>query len=507
MGGKVYLVGAGPGDPGLITMKGVQCLREADVVVYDRLVNHQILDHADNEAERIYVGKMPGSKAMEQEEINDLIVGRAKDGANVVRLKGGDPFVFGRGGEEVQALAEAQVPFEVVPGVTSAIAAPAYAGIPLTHRGMASSFTVVSGAEDPSRDTPGTDWSAIARSGSTLVVLMGWEARERVFESLIDAGMDPSTPAALVQWGSTPRQRKIVSTLRSIAEEGEKAGISAPVVAIIGDVVRLHEQGAWFDRSPLFGKRVLVTRSRKQASVLVKLLQREGAQPVELPAIEISPIPDNTALGAALKKVDSYHWVVFTSTNAVEILFAGMKSLGMDTRDLGGAKVAAIGKSTASVLGQQGIRPDILPDEFTSEGLITAMASVDLAGKRVLLPRGTLADEMLPRGLENLGYEVDDVGVYTTTVPAGSAGKARELLVHGRVDVATFTSASTVANLLDLLDGDLGLLDGIRVGCIGPVTAAAARERGLDIAFVAQEHTIEGLVDSLREFYDREEKN
>lgn len=507
MAGKVYLVGAGPGDPGLVTMKGVECLREADVVVYDRLVNGHLLDNASDGAERIYVGKMPGSKAMEQDEINDLMVARAKDGATVVRLKGGDPFVFGRGGEEVQALAEADVPFEVVPGVTSAIAAPAYAGIPLTHRGVASSFTVVSGAEDPSRDAPGTDWSALARSRSTLVVLMGWETRERVFESLMDAGMNPSTPAALVQWGTTPQQRKIVSTLSSIAREGEKAGISAPVVAVIGNVVGLHKQGAWFDRSPLFGKRVLVTRSRSQASVLVKLLQREGAQPLELPAIQVSPIPDNTNLDAALKEVASYDWVIFTSTNAVEIFFAGMKALGMDSRALAGTKIAAIGKSTASALSQQGIRPDILPEEFSSEGLVASMSAVDLAGRRVLLPRGTLADEVLPTGLQKLGAEVDDVGIYTTTAPEGAAGKAGKIWVRGRVDAALFTSASTVSNLLDLLGGDKGFLKGVRVGCIGPVTAAAARARGLDIAFVAQEHTIEGLVNSLRDFYAREEKD
>ena len=507
MAGKVYLVGAGPGDPGLITMKGVECLREADVVVYDRLVNSELLDNAAEGAERIYVGKKVGSKAMEQEEINQLMVARAKSGATVVRLKGGDPFVFGRGGEEVQALAQAEIPFEVVPGVTSAIAAPAYAGIPLTHRRVASSFTVVSGTEDPSRDGAGTDWSALARSGSTLVVLMGWDTRERVFESLIDAGMEPSTPAALVQWGSTPRQRKVVGSLNSIARDGEQAGISAPVVAVIGDVVGLHEQGAWFDKSPIFGKRVLVTRSRSQASTLVKLLQREGAQPVELPAIQVSPIPDNAALDVALKNMASYSWVVFTSANAVEIFFGRMMALGLDSRALGGTKIAAIGKSTASALHGQRIRPDILPVEFTSQSLVAAMSTADLAGNRVLLPRGTLADDSLPRGLQEMGAQVDDVGIYDTTVPEGAAGKARDLLSQGRVDVATFTSASTVTNLLDLLNGEKGLLDGVHVGCIGPVTASAARERGLDIAFVAQEHTIEGLVDALKDFCDRGEKN
>ena len=491
----------------MITMKGVECLREADVVVYDRLVNSELLDNAAEGAERIYVGKKVGSKAMEQEEINQLMVARAMSGATVVRLKGGDPFVFGRGGEEVQALAQAEIPFEVVPGVTSAIAAPAYAGIPLTHRRVASSFTVVSGTEDPSRDGAGTDWSALARSGSTLVVLMGWDTRERVFESLIDAGMEPSTPAALVQWGSTSRQRKVVGSLSSIARDGEQAGISAPVVAVIGDVVGLHEQGAWFDKSPIFGKRVLVTRSRSQASTLVKLLQREGAQPVELPAIQVSPIPDNAALDVALKNMASYSWVVFTSANAVEIFFGRMMALGLDSRALGSTKIAAIGKSTASALHGQRIHPDILPVEFTSQNLVDSMSTVDLHGKRVLLPRGTLADDSLPQGLQEMGAQVDDVGIYDTTVPEGAAGKARDLLSQGRVDVATFTSASTVTNLLDLLNGEKGLLDGVHVGCIGPVTASAARERGLDIAFVAQEHTIEGLVDALKDFCDRGEKN
>ena len=507
MPGRVYLVGAGPGDPGLMTMKGVECLREADVVVYDRLANSQLLDCAADGAERIYVGKKIGSKAMEQDEINELMVARAREGAKVVRLKGGDPFVFGRGGEEVQALAQADVPFEVVPGVTSAIAAPAYAGIPLTHRGIASSFTVVSGTEDPSKEARGTDWNALARSGSTLVVLMGWNTREKVFESLIDAGMDPSTPAALVQWGSTPQQRKVVGSLGSIVRDGEQAGISSPVVAVIGDVVGLHEEGAWFDKSPLLGKRVLVTRSRSQASVLVKLLQKEGSQPLELPAIQVSPIPDSASLDAALKNIASYDWVVFTSTNAVGIFFGRMTTLGMDSRAFGGTKVAAIGTSTASALQGQGILPDIRPEEFSSDGLIASMSEAELAGKRVLLPRGTLADDSLPRGLEELGARVDDVGIYTTTAPEGSAGKARELLAQGEVDVATFTSASTVANLLDLLDGDKGLLDGVHIGCIGPVTTAAARERGLDIAFVAQQHTIEGLVDALRDFYAREERD
>ena len=505
MAGKVYLVGAGPGDPGLITMKGMECLRDANVVVYDWLVNHELLDNVADDAECIYAGKRAGGKAMEQEEINKLMVSRAKDGAMVVRLKGGDPFVFGRGGEEVQALAQAGLPFEVVPGVTSAIAAPAYAGIPLTHRGVASSFTVVSGSEDPSKDTPGIDWNALARSGGTLVVLMGWNTREAVFESLMAAGMDPSTPAALVQWGTTPQQRKVIGTLGSIVRQGVEAGLSSPVVAVIGDVVGLQDKGGWFDNSPLFGKRVLVTRSRNQASALSTPLRREGAQPVELPAIQVAPMADNAGLDTALKEVASYDWAIFTSGNAVEIFFGRMKNLGMDSRTLGPTKIAAIGTATASALQDRGICPDLLPKEFDSRSLLSAMSLVDLAGKRILLARAELADEYLPQGLEELGAYVDDIGIYTTTVPEGSSEKAKDLLSQGRIDAATFTSASTVVNLLELLDGDAGLLKGVHVGCIGPVTATAAKERGLDIAFVAQEHTLQGMVEALKSFYAREE--
>ncbi len=506
MTGKVYLVGAGPGDPGLITLKGLQCLRDATVVIYDRLINHRLLAESADHVERVYAGKKPGDKALEQDEINDLMVCRAKAGHTVVRLQGGDPFIFGRGGEEVQALAQAGVPFEVVPGITSAIAAPAYAGIPLTHRKLASSFTVVSGDEDPTKGDSGINWDALAHSGGTLVVLMGWKTKEGVVASLMEAGMAPSTPAALVQWGSTPNQRTVVGTLGSIVQEGVKAGLSSPVVAVIGEVVGLHEAGNWFEKGPLFGKKVLVTRSRSQASALSGLLSKEGAQPLELPAIEVSAISDNVMLDRALTGIGAYDWTIFTSANAVSIFFGRMKELAMDSRRLGGIKVAAIGTATAAALRDHGIAPDILPMNFSSQGLIEAMADVDLAEKRVLLPRGDLADDRLTQGLQGFGACIDDIKIYRTAAPDGSAEKARALLSDNQVDVAAFTSSSTVVNLLKLLDGDGTVLKDVDIGCIGPVTAATAKECGLDVDFIAEKHTIPGLLEALRNFYSQKEE-
>ena len=318
MASKVYLIGAGPGDPGLITVKGLTCLQEAEVVIYDRLVDRRLLDEAGEGAQLVYVGKGPAERAMEQDEINRRLVAEAQQGKVVARLKGGDPFVFGRGGEEAQALALAGVPFEVVPGVTSAIAAPAYAGIPLTHRGIASTFTVVSGSEDPSKEESSVRWDAVSRSGGTIVVLMGWDALQGIADTLLSEGLAPSTPVALVRWGTEPYQRTVTGSLADIVQRGAEAGLSAPLVAVIGGVVDLREQLRWFDDRPLFGKRVLVTRSRNQASALSRILADEGAEPVELPTIQISPIEDNPPLDSAIASLGTYAWVIFTSANGVE---------------------------------------------------------------------------------------------------------------------------------------------------------------------------------------------
>ncbi len=485
----------------MITVRGLQCLEEADMVVYDRLVDHRLLERAPSGAELVFVGKSPRQPTMEQEEINRLLVDKAREGKVVVRLKGGDPFVFGRGGEEAQALDLNGVPFEVVPGVTSALAAPAYAGIPLTHRKLASSFTVVTGSEDPTKEDSSVPWGVLAATGGTIVVLMGWESLGSVVESLRQGGMDSSTPVALVRWGTEPYQRTVVGTLENVVQRGKEAGLSPPVVAVIGDVVRLRDDIRWFDNRPLFGKRVLVTRSRSQASVLSEMLAREGADPVELPTIEIFPLDDPSPLDDAIRSLGSYDWVIFTSANGVEALFDRMKCLGLDTRSFASAKVGAIGPATAQALARRGISADFVPDEYVSEAVVKEMGGMELEGARVLLPRADIGREALSEGLIRLGARVDQVAAYRTLVPQESWSRARELLQDGRIDVATFTSSSTVRNLISLLNGDTTPLKEAVICCIGPITAATAREIGLRVDVIARQYTVEGLVEALKEYF------
>ena len=501
MTGKVYLIGAGPGDPGLITVKGLRCLQEADVVVYDRLVDSRILDKAGKQAQRVFVGKGPGETAMEQNDINQYLVARGQEGKVVARLKGGDPFVFGRGGEEAQALSLAGVDYEVVPGVTSAIAAPAYAGIPLTHRHLASSITVVSGSEDPTKEESAIRWDAVARAGGTVVALMAWATLDKIVETLIKEGLEPSTPVALIRWGTEPYQQTVTGTLQNIVGISKEAGFSPPVVAVIGQVVDLRQTLRWFDNKPLFGKRVLVTRSRAQASVLSEILQQEGAEPVEVPTIEFSPVDDYSAVDKAITSLNSYSWVIFTSANGVEAFFDRMGALNLDSRAFGGVKVGAIGPSTAATLAQRGIVADMVPPEYVSEAIVQAMQKKDLKGARILLPRADIGREVLAGGLASLGAQVEQLPIYRTTVPEGSGDKARGLLGNGNIELVTFTSSSTVVNLLSLLDGDVKLLTNVLVACIGPITARTAQEKGLEVDIVAQEHTIPGLVSAMKHYY------
>ena len=502
MAGKVYLIGGGPGDPGLITVKGLRHLQKADVIVHDRLVDERLLSKARQGAELIFVGKGPGELTMEQEDINRCLVARALEGKLVVRLKGGDPFVFGRGGEEAQALSAAGVPFEVVPGVTSAIAAPAYAGIPLTHRDMASSFTVVTGSEDPSKENSNVRWDMLARSGGTLVVLMGWNNLEEISRTLIENGMESSTPVALVRWGTEPRQGTVTGTLGDIAPRSREAGLGPPMVAVIGPVAKLRDEVRWFDNRPLFGKRILVTRSRTQASALAEMLAEEGAQPIEVPAIEISPVEDCSPIDRAIATLHNYSWVVFTSVNGVEAFFSRMHSLKLDSREFGGIKVGAIGPATATALSQRGIHADLVPLEYVSESVVQAMETLDLTGARVLLPGSDIGRGELAYGLGRLGAQVDRLMVYRTAASESSRERARSLMTDDNIDLVTFTSSSTVRNLLSLLDGDASLLHGARVACIGPITARTAQEAGLEVDIVAQEYTIAGLVRALREYFD-----
>ena len=471
------------------------------MVLYDRLVDSLLLSYVKGGAELVFVGKGPAERVMEQDEINRYLVDRAMEGKLVARLKGGDPFVFGRGGEEAQALAGAGIAFEVVPGVTSAIAAPAYAGIPLTHRDLASSFTVVTGSEDSSKEESSVRWDLLARSGGTLVVLMGWSALGKITETLIGEGMEPSTPAALVCWGTEPYQRTVTGTLKDIVERGNEAGLTPPVVAVIGRVVDLRRELGWSEAGALAGKRVLVTRTRTQASGLSEMLAAEGAEPVELPTIEVLPLEDYSRVDRAVASLQTYSWVVFTSANGVDAFFSRMEALGLDSRAFGDVQVGAIGPATEAALAQRGIRADFVPPRYVSEAIVEAMGALEMKGSRVLLPRADIGRDELPEGLARLGAEVEPLPVYRTVVPQKSRDRAQVLLKNGNIDLVTFTSSSTVLNLLSFLDGDCSIPKGALVACIGPITAATAREMGLRVDIVAQEYTIAGLVRAVKEHF------
>ena len=500
--GKVYLVGAGPGDPGLLTVKGARALAEAEVVVYDRLLEPSLIELAPASAERVFVGKERGRQALTQTEINELLVAEGLAGKTVVRLKGGDPFVFGRGGEEAQALASAGVAFEVVPGVTSAVAAAAYAGIPVTHRGMSTSVTIVTGSEDPTKGETSTDWRALAKTGGTLVVLMGWATLPGIVTTLRANGMASDTPVALVQWGTWSKQRTVTGTLADIVEHGKSAGLGAPVIAIIGRVAGLREEIGWFDRRPLWGRRVLVTRSRTQASRLIELLTELGAQPIELPSIEIGPLEDYSELDQSLKETAGApgRWVIFSSVNAVEYVWERLRLMRMDTRHFAGATIGAIGPATAQALRQRGVEPDFVPKRSVSEEVIAELSGRDWTGRLVVLPGSAIGRDALAVGLVGLGAEVRRVPAYRNVRPEGVAERARRAFAEG-IDVVTFTSSSTVRNLVDILGDDRGLLDGCAVACIGPITAGTAEELGLSVDAVAAEHNVEGLAAALVAYY------
>jgi uroporphyrinogen III methyltransferase/synthase len=477
----VYLVGGGPGDPGLITVRGAEVLARADVVVYDRLSVTSLLDLAPARAERISVGKAPGRASRPQAEINALLVERGRAGQEVVRLKGGDPFVFARGGEEVAALRVAGVPFEIVPGITSAVAVPAYAGVPVTHRGLASSFTIVTGQEGEA-GLP-VDWEAVARLGGTIAVLMGVAKREEIARRLMAGGLPADTPVAAVTWGTRPEQRTVRTTLGRLGGEP----IESPAVMLVGAVATLDLP--WYEARPLFGRRVIVTRAREQASGLVERLQELGAATVELPVIEIGePDDGGAALREAAARVGKYDWVVFTSANAVVRFFAALGAVGSDTRALGGRRVAAIGPGTADALAGAGVRADLVPERFVAESLLEAFPP---GPGRVLLPRAAVARDALPAGLAERGFTVDVVEAYRTIVGRPSS---EALGAAATASAVTFTSSSTVTNYLAVA-GDLPVPP--VVACIGPITADTARAAGLSVDVVAAEHTIDGLVTAL----------
>ncbi len=517
--GTVYLIGAGPGDPGLITVRGANLLKTCDVLVYDRLAHPSLLDYAKPNAEQIYVGKSSAHHSMKQPDINALLVEKAKQGLSVARLKGGDPLVFGRGGEEAEYCRENDVAFEIVPGITSAIAAPAYAGIPVTHRDAASSFCVITGHERDDRGEAGTrtageaeqrrNWQHIAHAADTLIFLMGVEALPEITTRLTEHGRNPETPVALVQWGTWTRQKVVTGTLATISEEVKRANLTPPAVCVVGEVVNLRERLQWFDNAatrPLFGKKIVVTRAREQASSLSELLRSRGAEPIEFPVIKIEPIAETEAIDLALKNLSQYAWVIFTSTNTVPILAQRLESLNLDARAFGNAKIAAIGPATAEAIREQlGIRADFVPTEAVAEAVLAEFPDNDLTGKRVLIPRAKEARELLPEQLTERGAIVDVIPVYETVFDSSSVESLRNALAAGEIDVLTFTASSTVHNFVKALteDSEKSLADWIGnadVAAIGPVTADTLRDYGLEPQLVAEEHTIPGLVAAIEAY-------
>jgi len=503
--GKVYLIGAGPGDPGLLTVKGLECLKQADVVIYDRLIDDSLLDAACPDAEKLYVGKSAHCHSLEQEEINHLLITKARQGKVVVRLKGGDPFVLGRGGEEAETLVMNHIPFEVVPGVTSALAVPAYAGIPVTHRDLASSFVVITGHEAADKEESAIDWAKLSTGADTLVLLMSVGNLAYIVNHLIENGRPPDTPVAIIANGTSPRQQTLVGTLENIVERVKQKDLQPPAVIVVGEVVRLRERLRWFDNRPLFGKRILVSRPRHQASQLSNLLRERGALPVEIPAIDIQPPPTNDDLDGAILNLKNYHWIIFTSVNGVDAFFNRLHALNLDARWLANRRLAAIGTATASALEQRGLRADLVPKKFTSQGLLNELQHQAMKGCRVLLPRADIAGEELTRGLSGLGAEVDEIAAYRTTPHARSISQAKEKILAGEINVITFTSSSTVANLVAALGEEKAALSTTVIACIGPETKATAIRSGLRVDIIAQKHTMAGLVEAMEQYYQRRE--
>ena len=498
-GGKVFLVGAGPGDPGLITVRGRQLIDSADAIVYDALVNQALLPASAKETgipELYFVGKRGGDKrSVSQDDINALIVQLARAGKRVVRLKGGDPLVFGRGSEEAQACNDATVDFEIVPGVTAAVGAAAYAGIPLTHRGLSTSVTFVTGSEDPGKSTTQTNWKALAQSGTTIVLYMGMKTLPSIVAALTDGGMSSEMPAAAIQWGTRSKQRTIVATLGTIVEKATEEGLSAPVITVIGWPVVLRDEIAWFEKRPLFGKRIVVTRATQQASALSEKLTELGAEVIEMPATRIARL-DGAPLREQLDSLSSYAWLIFTSRNGVELFWENLLTSGRDARSLSGIRIAAVGPATAGALLERGIAVDVIPDRFVAEGLLARLSERnDVRGSRILYVTAEGAREVLPEGLTKLGAEVEVIPLYRSTPDGAGSGRLVKRIEAGEVDFVTFTSASGVRAFVDAVGADLA--QRIPAASIGPQTSEALRDAGIEIRFEAKESTIDGLVEAI----------
>jgi uroporphyrinogen III methyltransferase/synthase len=494
----VYLIGAGPGDPGLLTLRGRDCLCRADVVVYDYLVNPALLAHAPDGAEIIDAGKRKGEQRFTQEAINHLLIDRARRGRRVARLKGGDPFIFGRGGEEALALADAGVPFEVVPGVTAVVAVPAYAGIPLTHRAYAASVVLTTGHEDQDKPESAVPWGDLAATKGTLVFVMGMTHVAAIAERLLGAGRSPETPVAIIRWGTYPRQQTVVGRLGTIVADATRLNLQPPGLIVVGEVVALRERLRWYERRPLFGRPVVVTRPAAQSADLVARLEEVGAEVMEAPAIRVEPPASWDEVDRAIAALPRYRWIVLTSVNAVRSFFDRLYACGRDARALGGVKVCAIGEKTAAVVRRYGVVPDRVAEESTGEGLVAAFAEEDVAGAAILFPRARVARDVAPDALAARGAKVDVITVYENRPVGAVPADVREALLRRKDAIVTFTSASTVTGFLDALGANaIEVMGGVTVACLGPVTADAARRRGLTVAVQPARQTMAALVEAL----------
>ncbi len=494
----VYLVGAGPGDPRLITVKGLECIKKADVIIYDYLVNVDLLKVARPEAELIYVGKQGGAHTLEQDEINNLLARKALEGNIVTRLKGGDPYVFGRGGEEALVLYEKHIPFEVVPGITAAIATPNYAGIPVTHRDFTSTFGLITGHEDPTKDSSSIDWAKISTGIGTLAFYMGIKNLPYITGQLIKHGRSKDTPVAVIRWGTTSRQQTVIGTLDTIVQKAKD--VKPPAITIVGEVVKLRDQLNWFEKKPLFGKTIVVTRSREQASEFADQLYEYGANVIEFPTIEIAKSDDVRPIQEAIKNVHTYNWLVFTSINGVDSFFRHLLESGKDVRDLKGVKICAIGPATAGGIERYHIKVDCKPPKFVAESVVEELKKVTaIKGERFLLPRADIARSFLPEELQKLGGKVTDLVAYKTVMAQPKDIDLVDKIKKGEVHVVTFTSSSTVRNFTEIIGKEnvSAIKDRVRFASIGPITTQTAEEMGYRVDIKTEEYTIPGLVNAL----------
>jgi uroporphyrinogen III methyltransferase / synthase len=506
--GKVVLVGAGPGDIGLLTLNGKKWLQKADVVLYDHLVNPEMIRFTQRSAEMIYVGKIEGVASMEQEQINQLLVSKAREEKIVVRLKGGDPFIFGRGGEEIQTVQAAGIPFVIVPGVTSVTGVAAYAGIPLTHRHLSSTLSIITGSNEKNQGDLHIDWEKIAARSGTLVFLMGARKLPLIVEKLIKFGKSPDTPIAVVQWGTTARQKTWIGTLGTIVEISTKDKILPPALTIIGEVVSLKATIEWYEQLPLFGKTIVVTRKGDQAESMIDRLQDLGAEPFFFPVIETIAPDDWSPLDNALNNLSQYDGLIFTSANGVRFFAGRLKTIEQDIRELKGIQVYTIGPKTAEAVRDLGIRVDVVPEKFVAESLIQSIGKESVKGKRFLLPRATVAREILPEQLREMGAIVDVAPAYQTVLPSQSVDALRKRLKEGNIDVITFSSSSTVTNFLALTGEQLlSEIKKVKIACIGPITAKTALDSGLKVEILPEQYTVSSLMDAIEDHFSLPDKD